>query len=219
LLRIRGAIFRGNACSEDLLSVQQRRDADNATRRCFCAPPLARRTASSTITGASWRIVVSLAVGWCGGTCCIWGRSTRRRSWRGANRSKSWKTRARPRHRAVRAVSRRSLRKGTRWDLVLFVLTAYRLIDLYVTLGRQLESLAPGLTSRSALEKFAAVQMVDVRIPTTDGRELLLTRSNACASNFPPSHRRKSAPLGPSQGWLRLLRQISHRDKWIRVSG
>jgi transposase len=47
---------------------------------------------------------------------------------------------------------------------------------LYVTLGRQLKSLAPGLTSRSALEKFAAVQMVDVRIPTTDGRELLLTR-------------------------------------------
>ena len=29
---------------------------------------------------------------------------------------------------------------------------------------------------RSALEKFAAVQMVDVRIPTTDGRELQLTR-------------------------------------------
>jgi hypothetical protein len=26
------------------------------------------------------------------------------------------------------------------------------------------------------LEKFAAMQMVDVRIPTTDGRELLLTR-------------------------------------------
>ena len=47
---------------------------------------------------------------------------------------------------------------------------------LYVTLGRQLKSLAPGLTSRSALEKFAAVQMVDVRIPTTDGRALLLTR-------------------------------------------
>ena len=47
---------------------------------------------------------------------------------------------------------------------------------LYVTLGRQLKSLAPGLTSRSALEKFAAVQMVDVHIPTTDGRELLLTR-------------------------------------------
>ena len=37
-------------------------------------------------------------------------------------------------------------------------------------------TLAPGLTARSALEKFAAVQMIDVHLPTTDGRELLLTR-------------------------------------------
>jgi len=36
--------------------------------------------------------------------------------------------------------------------------------------------LAPGLTPRSALEKFAAVQMIDLHVPTTDGRELLLTR-------------------------------------------
>ena len=35
---------------------------------------------------------------------------------------------------------------------------------------------APGLTTRSALEKFAAVQMIDVYVPTTDGRELSLTR-------------------------------------------
>jgi hypothetical protein len=34
----------------------------------------------------------------------------------------------------------------------------------------------PGLTPRSVLEKFAAVQMIDVHLPTTDGRELLLTR-------------------------------------------
>ena len=47
---------------------------------------------------------------------------------------------------------------------------------LHVTLGRRLKSLAPGLTARSALEKFAAVQMVDVQVPTTDGRELKLTR-------------------------------------------
>jgi hypothetical protein len=32
------------------------------------------------------------------------------------------------------------------------------------------------LTVRSALEKFAAVQMIDVHLPTTDGRELLLPR-------------------------------------------
>ena len=32
------------------------------------------------------------------------------------------------------------------------------------------------LTPRSVFEKFAAVQMIDVHLPTTDGRELLLTR-------------------------------------------
>ena len=47
---------------------------------------------------------------------------------------------------------------------------------LHVTLGRRLHALAPGLTPRSVLEKFAAVQMIDVLLPTTDGRELLLTR-------------------------------------------
>ena len=56
------------------------------------------------------------------------------------------------------------------------VFLAFLAYCLYVTLGRQLKALAPGLTARSALEKFAAVQMVDVHIPTTDGRELTLTR-------------------------------------------
>jgi transposase len=50
---------------------------------------------------------------------------------------------------------------------------AYR---LHVTLGQQLKALAPGLTPRAVLEKFAAVQMIDVFAPTTDGRELSLTR-------------------------------------------
>jgi hypothetical protein len=45
-----------------------------------------------------------------------------------------------------------------------------------VTLGRHLKALAPGLTPRAVLEKFAAVQMIDVYVPTTDGRELSLTR-------------------------------------------
>jgi hypothetical protein len=56
------------------------------------------------------------------------------------------------------------------------VFIAFLAYCLYVTLGRQLKPLAPGLTARSALEKFTAVQMVDVHIPTTDGRELTLTR-------------------------------------------
>jgi len=40
----------------------------------------------------------------------------------------------------------------------------------------RLQALAPGLTPRSVLDKFAAVQMIDVHIPTTDGRELVLER-------------------------------------------
>jgi transposase len=48
---------------------------------------------------------------------------------------------------------------------------------LYVTLGHRLHSLAPGLTPRSVLEKFAALQMIDVHLPTTDSREILLTRT------------------------------------------
>ena len=47
---------------------------------------------------------------------------------------------------------------------------------LHVTLRRRLHALAPGLTPRSVLEKFAAIQMIDVHIPITDGRELVLTR-------------------------------------------
>ncbi len=35
---------------------------------------------------------------------------------------------------------------------------------------------ALGLTARSAPAKFAAVQMIDVHLPTADGREITLTR-------------------------------------------
>ena len=56
------------------------------------------------------------------------------------------------------------------------IFIAFLAYCLHVTLGRRLHALAPGLTPRSAIEKFAAVQMIDLHIPTTDGRELLLTR-------------------------------------------
>ena len=56
------------------------------------------------------------------------------------------------------------------------IFIAFLAYCLHVTLGRRLHGLAPGLTPRSVLEKFAAMQMIDVHIPTTDGRELLLTR-------------------------------------------
>jgi len=56
------------------------------------------------------------------------------------------------------------------------IFVAFLAYCLHVTLGRQLKALAPGLTPRAVLEKFAAVQMIDVYVPTTDGRELSLTR-------------------------------------------
>jgi transposase len=56
------------------------------------------------------------------------------------------------------------------------IFIAFLAYCLHVTLGRRLHALAPGLTTRSVLEKFAAMQMIDVHVPTTDGRELMLTR-------------------------------------------
>jgi transposase len=56
------------------------------------------------------------------------------------------------------------------------IFIAFLAYCLHVTLGHRLKNLAPGLTPRSVLEKFCAVQMIDVHVPTTDGRELTLTR-------------------------------------------
>jgi hypothetical protein len=56
------------------------------------------------------------------------------------------------------------------------VFIAFLAYCLHVTLARRLHALAPGLTPRSVPEKFAAVQMIDVHLPTTDGRQLLLSR-------------------------------------------
>lgn len=56
------------------------------------------------------------------------------------------------------------------------IFIAFLAYCLHVTLGRRLHALAPGLTARRVLEKFAAVQLIDVHMPTTDGRELQLTR-------------------------------------------
>jgi len=47
---------------------------------------------------------------------------------------------------------------------------------LHLTLRRRLRDLAPGLTPRSVLEKFATIQMLDVHLPTTDERTVILSR-------------------------------------------
>ena len=56
------------------------------------------------------------------------------------------------------------------------IFVAFLAYCLHVTLGRRLHALAPGLTPRAVLEKFASISLLDVQLPTTDGRTLLLTR-------------------------------------------
>ncbi len=56
------------------------------------------------------------------------------------------------------------------------IFVAFVAYALHVTLRRRLRDLAPGLTPRSVLEKFRAVQMIDVHLPTTDGRKVILSR-------------------------------------------
>jgi len=56
------------------------------------------------------------------------------------------------------------------------IFIAFLAYCLHVTLQRKLHPLAPGLTPRAILEKFSTIQMVDVHLPTTDRREIILSR-------------------------------------------
>jgi len=56
------------------------------------------------------------------------------------------------------------------------IFVAFIAYCLHVTLRARLRPLAGGLTPRAVLDKFAALQMLDVHFPTTDGRVLILSR-------------------------------------------
>jgi transposase len=56
------------------------------------------------------------------------------------------------------------------------ILVAFLAYCLTVTLKHRLRAHAPGLTPRAVLEKLAAIQMLDVSFPTTDGRRLVMPR-------------------------------------------
>ena len=73
--------------------------------------------------------------------------------------------------RAIRPAFHRDARR-----IEAHIFIAFLAYCLRVTLQRRLHALAPGLTARRAPEKFAAVQMIDIHLPATGGRELLLTR-------------------------------------------
>ena len=56
------------------------------------------------------------------------------------------------------------------------IFVAFLAYCLQVTLKARLRPVAAGITPREVLSKFKTMQMVDVHIPTTDGRELVLAR-------------------------------------------
>ena len=56
------------------------------------------------------------------------------------------------------------------------IFVAFQASALSVTLKQRLVALAPGLTPRAVLEKLATMQMLDVCLPTTDGRWLIMPR-------------------------------------------
>ena len=77
---------------------------------------------------------------------------------------------------------------------------------LHVSLRACLRPLAPGLTARSLLEKFAAIQMLDVHFPTSDGRELVFCRY----TQPEPDHKMILAQLGwdlPAQSPPRITQK------------
>jgi len=56
------------------------------------------------------------------------------------------------------------------------IFVAFIAYCLHVTLRARLKALAGGLTPRAVLDKLAAIQMLDVHFPTTDGRTSILSR-------------------------------------------
>ena len=65
-------------------------------------------------------------------------------------------------------------RNESRIEAHIFV--AFLAYCLQVTLKAKLRTLAGDITPHEVLTTLKAMQLVDVRVPTTDGRELLLTR-------------------------------------------
>ena len=56
------------------------------------------------------------------------------------------------------------------------IFVAFLAYAVNAMLKKRLEVHAPGLTSRVVLEQLAGIQMLDVHLPTTDGRVLILPR-------------------------------------------
>jgi hypothetical protein len=56
------------------------------------------------------------------------------------------------------------------------IFVAFLAYCLLTTLGKRLQAHAPGLTPRQVLEKMSRIQMLDIWLPTSDGRWLIMPR-------------------------------------------
>src|SRR5437868_14993822 len=120
------------------------------------------------------------------------------------------------------------------------VFIAFLAYCLHVTLARRLHALAPGLTARSVLEKFAAMQMIDVHLPTHRRPRAVAhplyrartraqpvageTQTGAARSTAPQDHRRARAAdpavvptFGIGSSDIRYLGppKCSNRRSWV----
>jgi len=93
------------------------------------------------------------------------------------------------------------------------IFVAFLAYCLQVTLKNSLRNQAPGLTPQAVMEKLATIQMIDVWIPTTDRRWLVMPRytshhrrcrscstsyASSCPNNLPRALKpRLQLPLSP----------------------
>ena len=91
------------------------------------------------------------------------------------------------------------------------ILIAFLAYCLQVTLKNRLSLHAPGLTPTAVMEKLAMIQMIDVWIPTLDGRWLILPRYTQPEKDTKIFCRNSnwSCPLSRRHGSLPILRLSS----------
>jgi len=70
----------------------------------------------------------------------------------------------------------RPIRHHVQLRIEAHILVCFLAYCLHVTLRKRLEAHAPGLTPRAVLETLSGMLMLDVHLPLSDGRELILPR-------------------------------------------
>lgn len=70
----------------------------------------------------------------------------------------------------------RSIRRQKDERIEAYIFVAFQSYCLNITLEEKLKRVASGLTPKAVIDKFKKIQMVDVNISTTEGRDLLMAR-------------------------------------------